>query len=84
MRLQKDNLFLILLVAAVLIVGIVTLLLSQNQLPGQLSKPDSQTKNLSAQSSSDEAPSLEKDALNTDLSGIDQELEQIEAELSRP
>ena len=78
MKKQKDNLFLILLaVAAILIVGIVAVYFSRG------TQPDVQTQRLTVQSSSDEASILEKDVLNTDLSGLDQELQEIEKELNK-
>lgn len=80
MKKQKENLFLILLASAVLLIGLVAIYLSR--VPAELAKPDIQTQRLSTQSSSDEISALEKDILNTDLSDIDKELEDIEAELS--
>lgn len=80
MKKRKENLFLILLAAAVLIVGFVAVYLSR--VPAELAKPDTQTQRLSTQSPSDEISALEKDILDTDLSDIDKELQDIEAELS--
>lgn len=80
MRKQKERLFLIILCLGVLIIGTIAVYLTR--VPAKLTKPDIQTQRLSVQSPSDEISALEKDILNTDLSDIDKELQDIEAELS--
>lgn len=80
LKLKKENRFLIILVAALLIVGLVGIYLTKKPIT-QVPK-DTQTQKLEIQEKSDETSSIEKDLKDTDLSDLDKELEDIEAELS--
>ncbi len=80
LKLKKENRFLIILVAALLIVGLVGIYLTKKpitQIP-----EDTQTQKLGVQEKSDETSLIEKDLKDTDLSDLDKELEDIETELS--
>lgn len=79
MKLKKDkeNLFIILLAATILLVGMVGIYLTKR--PTQVK--DVQTQKLEVQEKSDETSLIEKDLKDTDLSDLDKELEDIEAEL---
>ncbi|MFZ5365704.1 MAG: hypothetical protein ACOZBZ_00240 [Patescibacteria group bacterium] len=79
MKLKKENSFLILLAAAILLIGMVGIYLSKKP-PARVK--DTQTQKLQIQQKSDETSSIEQDLKATDFSGLDKELEDIEAELS--
>lgn len=53
-------------------------------LPTKTETSDESLEKLESQSSSDEIELIEEDLNNTDLSGLDQELPQIESELAQP
>ena len=82
MKLKKDkeNLFIVLLAATILLVGIVGIYLTKKSTT-QIPK-DTQTQKLEVQEKSDETSSIEKDLKETEFSELDKELEDIEAELS--
>ncbi len=77
---KKKNTILILAAILVILLGATAYWLSTNGY-GENLVFTRELKQIEKQSSSDEVEAIEKDLLETDLSGIDKELEDIEAEL---
>lgn len=79
MKIKKENSFLILLIVAFLMISLVGIYLGKKQTTKTI---DTHTKKLEIQQQSDEISSIEEDLKATDLSELDKELKNIEAELS--
>jgi len=79
MRIEKNNQFLLILAPAFLIIAIAGIFLLRGVKVNK--ERDIQTEKLEIQAASDETPSIEEDLRETNLSDIDKELQDIEAEL---
>ena len=77
---KKKNTILILAAILVILLGATAYWLSTSDY-GENLVFTRELKQIEKQSSSDEVEAIEKDLLETDLSGIDKELKDIEAEL---
>lgn len=78
---SNKNTILVLAAVSVILIAI-TLLLSKRESVEKV-RFDSEIKQIETQSSSDEIGAIEKDLEDTDLSDLDRELQDIEAELNQ-